>query len=536
MQFNRNTISTARGALAAPRSKTAIAATAAAYAFVLASFGASFNSLGPALLLWRPSLQRLEEFLPAALAAGLGAMASAPAAGWLALRRPADAHRALSAAALLNAGCVAALGAIGHSPAPAAGVYFGVGVGLGAATTLLNTVATWLWLESGSAAAGAAVGPAFGVGAALGALLLYAERALPDFTSGFALLACASVAAALPPLLLPPPRPPSLVVAARSSSVCFTNVTGHHTAASSRAPTLPVETAPGEASSLTEVDDGDGSAGAAGGGVPTVPYTGPAGALLLPRRVPRVAVGCVCAFVGLSVGAQAAVGLWLPPFAKQAFLFLGEGVPFALTAAYWASFAAGRLALAHAPLRPASALLLLTPLAVVGPTLLVCAGPTTSPSFFYLGPWALWVGAAASGIGLSASFSQALAMMESRGGVSRRLNALLCVAAAAGAAAVPPAAGLASYLDGRLRLYAAMLLIACATFAAQIALVGALAAARRPRRRDAARSTLFSRFTFGSSPALSRGPSWWRPAPARESAPLDYTRATERPGQRRGTM
>ena len=325
---------------------------------------------------------------------------------------------------------MAALGAIGHSPAPAAGVYFGVGVGLGAATTLLNTVATWLWLESGSAAAGAAVGPAFGVGAALGALLLYAERALPDFTSGFALLACASVAAALPPLLLPPPRPPSLVVAARSSSVCFTNVTGHHTAASSRAPTLPVETAPGEASSLTEVDDGDGSAGAAGGGgVPTVPYTGPAGALLLPRRVPRVAVGCVCAFVGLSVGAQAAVGLWLPPFAKQAFLFLGEGMPFALTAAYWASFAAGRLALAHAPLRPASALLLLTPLAVVGPTLLVCAGPTTSPSFFYLGPWALWVGAAASGIGLSASFSQALAMMESRGGVSRRLNALLCVAA-----------------------------------------------------------------------------------------------------------
>ena len=121
---------------------------------------------------------------------------------------------------------MAALGAIGHSPAPAAGVYFGVGVGLGAATTLLNTVATWLWLESGSAAAGAAVGPAFGVGAALGALLLYAERALPDFTSGFALLACASVAAALPPLLLPPPRPPSLVVAARSSSVCFTNVTG----------------------------------------------------------------------------------------------------------------------------------------------------------------------------------------------------------------------------------------------------------------------------------------------------------------------
>ena len=534
MQFNRNTISTARGALAAPRSKTAIAATAAAYAFVLASFGASFNSLGPALLLWRPSLQRLEEFLPAALAAGLGAMASAPAAGWLALRRPADAHRALSAAALLNAGCVAALGAIGHSPAPAAGVYFGVGVGLGAATTLLNTVATWLWLESGSAAAGAAVGPAFGVGAALGALLLYAERALPDFTSGFALLACASVAAALPPLLLPPPRPPSLVVAARSSSVCFTNVTGNHTAVSSRAPTLPVESAPGEASSLTEVDDGDGSAGAAGGGVPTVPYTGP---LLLPRRVPRVAVGCVCAFVGLSVGAQAAVGLWLPPFAKQAFLFLGEGVPFALTAAYWASFAAGRLALAHAPLRPASALLLLTPLAVVGPTLLVCAGPTTSPSFFYLGPWALWVGAAASGIGLSASFSQALAMMESRGGVSRRLNALLCVAAAAGAAAVPPAAGLAAYLDGRLRLYAAMLLIACATFAAQIALVGALAAARRPRGRSA-RTTLFSRFTFGSSPALSRGPSWWRPAApaaARESAPLDYTRATD-VGQRRGTM
>ena len=157
-------------------------------------------------------------------------------------------------------------------------------------------------------------------------------------------------------------------------------------------------------------------------------------------------------------------------------------MPFALTAAYWASFAAAARA-AHAPLRPASALLLLTPLAVVGPTLLVCAGPTTSPSFFYLGPWALWVGAAASGIGLSASFSQALAMMESRGGVSRRLNALLCVAAAAGAAAVPPAAGLASYLDGRLRLYAAMLLIACATFAAQIALVGALAAARRPRRR-----------------------------------------------------
>ena len=97
---------------------------------------------------------------------------------------------------------------------------------------------------------------------------------------------------------------------------------------------------------------------------------------------------------------------------------------------------------------------------------------------------------------------------------------------------------LAAYLDGRLRLYAAMLLIACATFAAQLALVGALAAARRPRRRDAARSTLFSRFTFGSSPALSRGPSWWRPAApaaARESAPLDYTRATD-VGQRRGTM
>ena len=79
-----------------------------------------------------------------------------------------------------------------------------------------------------------------------------------------------------------------------------------------------------------------------------------------------------------------------------------------------------------------------------------------------------------------------------------------------------------------------MLLIACATFAAQLALVGALAAARRPRGRSA-RTTLFSRFTFGSSPALSRGPSWWRPAAARESAPLDYTRATD-VGQRRGTM
>ena len=43
------------------------------------------------------------------------------------------------------------------------------------------------------------------------------------------------------------------------------------------------------------------------------------------------------------------------------------------------------------------------------------------------------------------------------------------------------------------------------------------------------------RYSFGSAPALSRGPSWWRPAAARESAPLDYTRATD-VGQRRGTM
>ena len=211
--------------------------------------------------------------MPAALAAGLGAMASAPAAGWLSAAAAGE-HTALSAAALLNAGCVAALGAIDPLAGAGGGRVLGVGVGLGAATTLLNTVATWLWLESGSAAAGAAVGPAFGVGAALGALLLYAERALPDFTSGFALLACASVAAALP-LYCTPPRPPgprrrgAIVV-----GVLHERHRQPHSGVVARADAPRRDGARGVVAA--EVDDGDGSAGAAGGGVPTVPYTGPA--------------------------------------------------------------------------------------------------------------------------------------------------------------------------------------------------------------------------------------------------------------------
>ena len=131
------------------------------------------------------------------------------------------------------------------------------------------------------------------------------------------------------------------------------------------------------------------------------------------------------------------------------------------------------------------------------------------------------VGAAASGIGLSASFSQALAMMESRGGVSRRLGALLCVAAAAGAAAVPPAAGL-FFLDGRLRLYAAVLSSARPSPPSR----SSARSPPPPPEAPDARATLFSRFTFGSSPALCGAVVVAARCGAR-GAPLDHTQATD---------
>ena len=136
----------------------------------------------------------------------------------------------------------------------------------------------------------------------------------------------------------------------------------------------------------------------------------------------------------------------------------------------------------------------------------------------HLGP-ALWVGAAAS-----ASASPPRSRGARDDGERRRLApSTRCSASplppAPPPSRPPPASPRPRRPPPSVRRHAADRL---RDLAAQLALVGALAAARRPRRRDAAHHAL-QRFTFGSSPAkLSRGPSRWRPAAARESAPLDY--------------
>ena len=481
------------------------------HASFLLCFGAAINSAGPALVLWRPSRQHLDDYLPMLLAMGVGSLLGAPLGRRLVATCPSHLHRGLALCGMLCAACCSLL-CFFNGPLAAAALYGGLGLAFDVANCTLNALLSWRSLDvRGPPSFLSRLLPvAFAVGAACAPLILCGLR---DF--GFLVIAGASLVPATLVLLLPEPCPPlarltrntSSASAVGSSSARSISGAGRNTWGGgfpSSTPSTPGGTlgrstegalpaSAHDAAAPPPPRNGAATAGTAGGSGGGGGGRGRGG-----RRAGGAVVFAVFLFVALGVGTQVAVGVWLGSYVRQVWsVSLGAASPHVATSLYWCGFALGRLLLgpggalvAAFPL-PASRLLATTPLSVFGLLLLLLAGrtlPAGWPALF--GSWALWAGAAAAGVGVSGGFANGLAMLERRGGVSGRVEALMCLGGATGATLVPVLAGLplaVAALETRYGLAAAFVLLAVFAFTSLLALLLVVAAGRQQSRRSRGR-------------------------------------------------
>lgn len=140
----------------------------------------------------------------------------------------------------------------------------------------------------------------------------------------------------------------------------------------------------------------------------------------------------VALFNFLNVGSEVAFGGWIFTYSlKQAGLSPQEG--HYLNAAYWFAFTAGRVVASFAAvlLKPQALLFASLPMAILG-----AAVPILAPSA-WAGGWLLLVVSILVGLGASAGFANALALLDSYYPCSGSVTGLLGGVAGAGCMVVP---------------------------------------------------------------------------------------------------